>query len=165
MLKWCSLCGWGWWFQLLMQSRICWQQVKYENVGVLSIGVKSLQSFRVKGSYSTSMPCRRQLLVGICCRPFLWAMKMATAKANQETTRARNARWNRHFKAKFSVSEIFQWAEILFFMTENIALQSNRTLRWNDMWLFLHFKCGRKTMAGTIEDAYFGIHRSFLQQS
>ena len=45
----------------------------------------------IKGSVSSSIPCTCRLLVGLCLSPFSWAMKMATTKANQETTRARHA--------------------------------------------------------------------------
>ena len=46
---------------------------------------------RVKGSVSSSIPCTRRLLVGLCLSPFSWPMKMGTTMANQETTRARHA--------------------------------------------------------------------------
>ena len=53
----------------------------------------------VKGSVSSSIPCTcRLLLANLCLPPFSWPMKMATTKGNQETTRARNAGWNRPFK-------------------------------------------------------------------
>ena len=45
----------------------------------------------LKGFVSSSIPCTCRLLAGLCLSPFSWAMKMATTKANQETTRARLA--------------------------------------------------------------------------
>ena len=45
----------------------------------------------LKGSVSSSIPCTCRLLASLCLSPFLWAMKMATTKENQETTRARHA--------------------------------------------------------------------------
>ena len=45
----------------------------------------------IKGSVSTSMPCTCRLSANLCLSPFSWPMKMATTKANQETTRARHA--------------------------------------------------------------------------
>ena len=45
----------------------------------------------VKGSVSSSIPCTCRPLANLCLSPFSWAMKMATTKANQETTRARHA--------------------------------------------------------------------------
>ena len=47
--------------------------------------------YALKGSVSSSIPCTCRLLAGLCLSPFSWAMKMATTKANQETTRARHA--------------------------------------------------------------------------
>ena len=44
-----------------------------------------------KASVSSSTPCMCRLVVGLCLSPFSWPMKMATTKANQETTRAKYA--------------------------------------------------------------------------
>ena len=44
-----------------------------------------------KGSVSSSIPCTCRYLTGLCLSPFSWAMKMATTKEKQETTRARHA--------------------------------------------------------------------------
>ena len=52
----------------------------------------------IKGSVSSSMPCTCRLLICLCCRHFHGPWKWRQTKASQETTRARNAGWNRAFK-------------------------------------------------------------------
>ena len=43
---------------------------------------------KLKGFVSSSIPCTCRLLADLCLSPFSWAMKMATTKASQGTTRA-----------------------------------------------------------------------------
>ena len=68
---------------LLARGLCCWTHFDYRDI---------------KGSVSSSIPCTCRLLANLCLSPFSWAMKMALTKANQETTRARHAGWNRPFK-------------------------------------------------------------------